>query len=645
MNVSVDYAAQMIGVSSATVRNWAKLGQICPVSTRPLLFLQESVMNLKNQIGSASFEKLKTRANKLGSTNHFLPEEYAENQNLITHISNIVSYVKEKRLEIGAVMLLASLRFLEASGEVNKTKNSSPFKLESYTSWARNSVKSVIAEWMSAFDNNTVYATEYNHIYELIIPQEGDDYLGLLYQSIFSEGNKSEQGSYYTPSQLVEESLSHIVSPIKTFMDPCCGTGKYLLLAAKKFHLAPENIFGFDCDSIAVNITKINLLLAYKEKEFKPNIKCIDSLSELATGEMFCETNELLGRIDAIATNPPWGAYKNLKSKSAYYGKVKSGETFSMFLEKSIKLLRIGGRLSFILPESLLKVKVHSDIREVILNETKISTISMLGRRFTGVFSPVIRLDLIKEPALDSWFVSVEQNGKSEHIEQERFNKNDQFTFDVAVGSDEEYILKKIYSNNHVTLAKNAEWALGIVTGDNKKHLIDKKIEGTEAVFRGSDVCEYYLGEPKSFIKFTPSIFQQVAPERFFRATEKLIYKFISSKLAFAYDDKQCLTLNSANILIPSIPCMSIKVALAFLNSTVFQYIFEKKFSTHKVLRGDLEKLPFPLIEIELQKQIESHVDSAIINQKTPSELEALIFSAFKLDSDDILIIKQTVGV
>jgi hypothetical protein len=644
VKVSVDDAAQMIGVSSATVRNWAKSGQICPVSTRPLSFLKESVLNLKSQIGSASFDRLKTRANKVGSTSNFLPEEYAENPHVIAHIANLVSYVKEERLEIGAVMLLAALRFLEASGEVNKTKNSPPFTLESYTLWARQSVKSVIVEWMSAFDT-IVDATGYNHIYELIPPQAGDDFLGLLYQSVFSEGNKSEQGSYYTPSQLVEESLSHIVFPIKTFMDPCCGTGKYLLLAAKKFNLIPENVFGFDCDNIAVNITKINLLMAYKGKEFSPNIWCIDSLSELATGDIFCETNDLLGHIDAIATNPPWGAYKNLKSKNTCNGKVKSGETFSMFLEKSIQLLRKGGRLSFILPESLLKVKVHSDIREIILNETKIATISMLGRRFTGVFSPVIRLDLIKERAPDSWFVSVEQNGKTEHIEQERFNKNEQFTFDVAVGTDEERILKKIYSNKHTTLAKNAEWALGIVTGDNKKHLIDTQTHDTEAVFRGSDVCQYYLGEPKSFITFTPGIFQQVAPERFFRATEKLVYKFISNKLAFAYDDKQRLTLNSANIVIPSIPGMGIKVVLAFLNSAVFQYIFEKKFSTHKVLRGDLEKLPFPFVEQELQKQIENHVDSAIINQKTPDELELLIFSTFRLDAEEILTIKQTVGV
>ena len=148
---------------------------------------------------------------------------------------------------------------------------------------------------------------------------------------------------------------------------------------------------------------------------------------------------------------------------------------------------------------------------------------------------------------------------------------------------------------------------------------------------------------PRSFVHFTPSAFQQVAQERFFRVPEKLIYKFISKKLVFAYDDKQCLTLNSANILIPSIPGMSIKTVLAFLNSEVFQYIFKKKFSTHKVLRGDLEKLPFPWIDIEIQNTLERLVSSALCNRSAPEKLEELIFSVFCLNEKEVSVIKQTI--
>jgi len=639
-NLSLDHAAKIMAVSSATVRNWTKAGHIKPVSSRPLQFSEESVLSLKDQIGSESFGRLKTRANKAGATSNFLPEEYTDNPNLISHISSLVSIVKDECLGTEAVIFLAALRLLEINGEVKRECNSDPLTLNSYNSWARQSVKLAIHEWRSLLLISKNNAT-YRHIYGLINPHDSDDFLGLLYQSIFIEGNKSEQGSYYTPSKIVDDALSHIDLPIKTFLDPCCGSGKYLLKAVKKFDLAPEGIYGFDCDKTAANIARINLLMAYKSIEFSPNIFCIDSLAELATGEIFCETNHLIEKIDAIATNPPWGAYKNAAAKEIYSGKVKSGETFSMFLEKSMQLLRGGGQLSFILPESILKIKIHADIRELILKKTSISKISMLGRQFTGVFTPVIRLDLIKEPKTNGSLVLVERKGSSDRIAQDRFMRNEDFAFDVSTESHEEGLLNKIYSVKHLTLSKNAEWALGIVTGDNKKFVFDINVHGSEAVFRGSDVYPYYLGEPRSFLHFVPCAFQQVAHERFFRAPEKLIYKFISKRLAFAYDDTQCLTLNSANILIPSIPGMSTKTVLAFLNSSVFQYIFRKKFSTHKVLRGDLEKLPFPLVSIEMQNAIERLVESALCNRSAPEALEELIFSAFGLNKNDVSVIKQ----
>jgi len=639
-NVSIDHAAKIMAVSSATIRNWAKAGHIKPVSSRPLLFSEESVLSLKDQIGSESFGRLQTRANKAGAVSNFLPEEYTDNPDLISHITNLVSIIKDECLETEAVIFLATLRLLEINGEVKKERDSDPFSLESYYSWARQSVKLTIHKWRSSFHISKRNAL-YSNIYELINPHDSDDFLGLLYQSVFIEGNKSAQGSYYTPSKLVDDALSHLDNSIKIFLDPCCGSGKYLLMAANKFKLAPEDIYGFDCDKIATNIARINLLMAYKNTDFSPNIFCIDSLAELATGEIFCETNNLIGKIDAIATNPPWGAYKNAASKLSVSKKIKSGETFSMFLEKSIQLLRRGGQLSFILPESILKIKIHADIRELILCETNVSKISMLGRQFSGVFTPVIRLDLIKESETGGSLVLVEKEGRSDYIAQDRFRKNEDFAFDISTESHEEGLLNKLYSVKHLTLSKNAEWALGIVTGDNKKFVLDLHEHGAEAVFRGSDVYPYYLGESRSFVHFNPRAFQQVAQERFFRSPEKLIYKFISKRLVFAYDDRQCLTLNSANILIPSIPSMSIKTVLAFLNSSVFQYIFKKKFATHKVLRGDLEKLPFPLIDLKMQSTIERLVDSAVGNRSAPGMLDELVFSAFGLSENEIFVIKQ----
>jgi hypothetical protein len=57
-----------------------------------------------------------------------------------------------------------------------------------------------------------------------------------------------------------------------------------------------------------------------------------------------------------------------------------------------------------------------------------------------------------------------------------------------------------------------------------------------------------------------------------------LIYRFISKYLVFAYDDKQKLTLNSANIVIPKTDDYPIKVIAALFNSSLYQFIFQKKF-------------------------------------------------------------------
>lgn len=633
--ISVDHAAKIVGVSSATMRNWSKAGHIEAVKTRPLSFLETEVFSLKNNLNSGLLQKLKTRANKARSDINIFPSEYASNKDLVDSIKTIIDLVNRNKLDIDIVIFIASLRLLEIDEEVLREPATDIFNFHSFKAWKRNSIKLEIEKWLFSLGNierKDLYAT----IYESLTLMVGDDYLGLLYQCLSVEGEKSEGGAYYTPSEIVEDSLrQYSNSKCETFLDPCCGTGKYLIYAAKLLQLSPENIYGFDIDATAVKLARINLLRTFKCHEFSPNIYCLDSLNDLATGEKFCETNNLIGSIDIVATNPPWGAYKNCGVLPQFSGQIKSGETFSMFLAKSLILLRNGGQLSFVLPESILRIRMHSDIRKVLLEMGCISKIVKLGRPFTGVFTPVIRLDFIKGTPNQNWLVSIEENKNISHVEQKRFLNNDNFTFDVNVSENEETLLNKIYETEHLTLFKNAEWALGIVTGNNKKHILDVHEENLEEVYRGADVHQFILGKPRSFVQFSPSNFQQVAPERFFRMPEKLIYRFISKSLVFAYDDKQRLTLNSANILVPRIPNMSMKVALAYLNSSVFQYVFKKKFATHKVLRGDVEKLPFPVISKHVHDRIEGMVDLMLMGSNVSEEVDEFIFSTFNISSDD----------
>lgn len=626
--LSVSQVADYIMVSAATIRNWVKAKHLTPVSMYPLLFSEKSVIDLKNRIGTMSFMKLKIRANKSYSVSTFLPAEHIKDQETIQYITDVTRIFKNSKLSVEATVFSVAMRFLESASEISKSSGNI-FSMDSDLLWRRTVLKTVMSEWHSLLTGD-LSDPAYHSIYEICTPCKADDLLGLIYQSLRKEGDKTVRGSYYTPADLIHNSLLGIDTPVDTFLDPCCGSGNYLLSAAKIFHLDLENIFGLDTDKIAVFIAKINILLYYTDENAYPNIYCFDTLS----GSSLNPVGHILGKIDVIATNPPWGAHVESANKQNTID-IRSKETFSRFLMKSIQMLRHGGQLSFILPESIMNIGSHAAIREYILNNTAIHSISLLGRQFTGVFTSSIRLHLSKGSAPSDWQVAIKQTNQTFYIPQIRFLNNSYFAFDVHTTQHDKDVVDRLYSIDHVTLDKHAEWAIGIITGDNKRHVFDKQLEDTEPVFRGRDVFQYKLGAPGFFIRFQPHLFQQTAPEKIFRVPEKLIYRFISDRLIFSYDNKQSLTLNSANILIPHIPNMSIWTVLTFLNSKVFQYLFKKLFNTHKVLRGDLERLPFPKLNSHLHQIIEKHSQQSISGEVS-QELDNLVFEAFHLTQNEI---------
>jgi len=111
--------------------------------------------------------------------------------------------------------------------------------------------------------------------------------------------------------------------------------------------------------------------------------------------------------------------------------------------------------------------------------------------------------------------------------------------------------------------------------------------------------------------------------------------------MVFAYDNKQKLTLNSANIVIPKIPNYPIKVIAALLNSSPYQFIFQKKFSSIKVLRNHIEQMPLPLWDKEIFNNIIKLVDETIENNEKFEILDNYIMKQYSLSSEEINYIKN----
>lgn len=613
--LGLEAVALRLNISKATVRNWVKCGHLplCRQSAKGYFFYKSDIENIKLKILTGKLNKLNKRANKIKSPKTFVPLEYVPGKSCQDKLSNIISFIKENNIPVSQALFLLSLNFLKTQNVLSSVSISDLLRKRKLCFFNPQIQKEVFA-WLSEIKLKDI-KKHYAFLLDCDLPDQRDS-LGMLYQSLLFEGEKSYSGSYYTPSNIVYDMIKPYVKPDSKVLDPSAGTGQFLLAFADKVK-NPLNIYGIDCDKIAVRIARLNLLIKFKNQNFTPNIFCKNTLldfNDLFKGRY----SKSLNNFDIIATNPPWGARFSktaIKTLQNIYPEIRSFESFSYFLNKSLCWLKQSGVVSFILPEAILNVRAHKDIRKIILTKTRIISITYLGRIFKNVFTPVIKIDLKKDFLKKNHLTSVYIHKKKYSVSQRKWLKNPDFMFNIHANPYDRKIIDEVYKVKHTTLKQQADFALGIVTGDNKKFISDHRKPGFEPIYTGKDVKRFFLDKPSRYIKFQPDKFQQIADMEKYRAQEKLIYKFISKYLIFAYDNNKRLTLNSANVLIPRIKNYPAKVLLAIFNSSLYQFIFQKRFSSLKVLRSHIEDLPLPLWNKEVFSKITKMADKAIYGQ------------------------------
>lgn len=410
--------------------------------------------------------------------------------------------------------------------------------------------------------------------------------LGEFYEESLSNSYRNKEGIYYTPSDIVSDlfSTTNLDLSKATFCDPCCGGGSFISQALKLGFRA-ENIYGYDIDPVAVRITKERIL---REAGYASNnVAEADFLTKVVTSRSM--------KFDCIYTNPPWGK-KIDKQIKADLGRIlgagSSLDTCSLFFFACLESLRTKGELGLLLPEAFFNIATYECTRRKALNYT-IEKLVDYGKPFKGLVTKAQAIILRKTVEKHQEPVSCGNTKFTFLRKPESFAKNPKAIFNLYCDDDDAEVLSRIFSSPHVTLKDRAKWGLGIVTGNNKKFVSSESDDGYIPIYKGSDISNARLKEPSNFIPNDLSLYQQVAPRELYEAKEKLIYKFISSKLSFFHDTEQRFILNSANLVIPNpdFP-LSAGVLADLLSSEFMNWIFSKLFNTHKILRGDIECLP-----------------------------------------------------
>ena len=409
---------------------------------------------------------------------------------------------------------------------------------------------------------------------------------GIEYEENLSDSYRNKEGIYYTPSTLVRDLFSTRYTEISnsTFCDPCCGSGNFVVRAIE-LGFRPEHIYGYDVDPVAVEMTKARI---YKATGYESKTIQVANFLELAS-------KKEVAKFDCIYTNPPWGK-KIAKDERVLFGSIlgagASIDTCSLFFFACLRSLKENGELGLLLPEAFFNIATFEDARIKAL-QLSIERLIDYGRAFKGLVTKAQGILLRNRVSKHTSVVSCEVNGTSCKRSTDSFRYNPKSILNLYCDDEDADTLQHLMSITHITLENKAAWGLGIVTGNNNKFVRRTHQEGYIPAYKGADIQANGLKECSSFIPSDMSLYQQVAPLRLYRSKEKLIYKFISSKLCFFYDDEQRFFLNSANMLIPdeSFP-VSTKVVAELLSSDFMNWVFSRVFNTHKILRGDLESLP-----------------------------------------------------
>ncbi len=577
------FEAKKYGISSATVYNWTRLKT-----------------NAEN--------RLTKRANKRQSKKRVLPLEYVSNDKSIALVQSILDYIDDNNIEILPAILSLGIDLLKKNNIYDKQH---------------------VADVLCEYSNVMVI----DELTKVSLPNDEFDVLGLIYQSYLQEGKKNITGSYYTPQKIAFNMTRNLdFSKDEIILDPCCGSGAILLCVPAK---NPEQLYGIDNDVIAVLIARINLLLKYKDFEFIPQIYCLDYLqcySLIQPHSVFEKA------FDYIVTNPPWGAMED-KTVSNYA--ITSNETFSCFFMKAFEQLKKNGTIRFLFPEAILNVKAHKDIRKFIIDTAGLVRITSYDDSFAGVTTKYVDIECGKGANKDKFEVCTHDQVKT--VDMKTIYETDNMVFNLL--SDDDISIVRIVKEKGQYSLKNSTWALGVVTGDNKTKLSSEYRDGMEKIYTGKEIQPYVLRPAKYFIMYNRDDLQQVAKEEIYRAPEKLVYKFISNKLVFAYDNSASLFLNSANILIPQIPSMSIKAVMAFLNSLLYQFIYIKLFGEVKVLKGNLLELPFPQISENDNRVLTAMVNDMLTGDvKGQESIDNYIFTIYGLTENQKKYVRRNVN-
>lgn len=510
------------------------------------------------------------------------------------------------------------------------------------------------------------------------------------------------------------------------------------LTTHEKKRILKSSIYGVDLDANAVEVSKLSLLLKCMEGETQAsiaqqislfhervlpdldnNIKDGNSLidtdfydSEMDLGyerkvkpfnwqKSFPEVFKQ-GGFDVVVGNPPYGAAFSSEDLNYFKSKFKTtiwrGESYLLFIERALQLLKVNGPLGFIIPDTLLNLGFTSSTRQYILQNSSIQEIVSLPTNvFAGATVDTILLFAKKRLPTESFHagkVNVKlfnkkaiitdllSHNKSFSIKTETWHRSG--FFNVQSDEDEQLLIKKI-EKDKVCVESIANMFSGIKVyevgkgvppqtvkvRDTKPYTSDRKLDKAWSIFyEGKDVGRYQITwKENSWINYGQWLAAPREPENF-EGEKILIRKIVGKTLISTYvpTTSYCNTL--LFVLKIKDPKFSYASLLGILNSNLIGWFFRKKFQISdadtfpQIMIRDILQFPLPSLKQEFRKRLDDQVNLMLalnhefLNTKLPSKIEQLkqriahnedkinrlVYELYDLTEEEIKLVEQSIN-
>lgn len=385
--LTVGEVAELLGVTTTTLRNWDKSGKLTPQrdpENKYRLYAMQDVKNIleDNKIMYIPFKEVEV-----------------EKKQKVLSIKDIRFLIRRMsaafRNSSGGGLMerfeeITKLLFTKLYDEKIAESNTSIFlnnNTRNYENLNELYVKAIsqfdqllLNGRGSLGDDKMAIENIANILSEVNLSNAKTDLKGTAYEELIQNTfEKSENQQFFTPRTVVEFMLKLIPNGGKSLSicDPACGSGGFLI-EALKLGVNSKDLYGMEIDKRMAWVAQMNL-------QIHDGLGA--TVSYLSGDGALGLESELTNKVpkngfDVIITNPPFGSdFTNQNSLDKFtLGKGRSNRRRGvLFIERCINWIKKGtGYLAIILDDSVLNGSANEDVRNYILNTCDIEAIISL---------------------------------------------------------------------------------------------------------------------------------------------------------------------------------------------------------------------------------------------------------------------------